>query len=123
MPDLLTEESYPLRAEWTDDCQGKKDYDGPILSLSTRYWPAGGGFGFIVTNQNGRVDINHNPVPHMKPSASSSLQLDYGEDDYLDLITKEFEGDTEADVKAQVETWAQEQMDRVVAMLRREFAS
>ena len=30
-------------AKWTDDCQGKKDYDGKILCLSTRYWPRGGG--------------------------------------------------------------------------------
>ena len=33
-PDFL-----PPYFEWTDDSQGKKDYDGPLLSVSTRYWP------------------------------------------------------------------------------------
>ena len=29
-----------LAAEWTDDCQGKKDYDGDVLAITTRCWPA-----------------------------------------------------------------------------------
>ena len=24
---------------WTQDCMGKQDYDGPIVHVSTRYWP------------------------------------------------------------------------------------
>lgn len=26
-------------AAWTDDCQGKKNFDLNIVQLSTRYWP------------------------------------------------------------------------------------
>ena len=32
-------------AMWTDDCQGKKDYDGNMVSISTRYWPGPSGGG------------------------------------------------------------------------------
>jgi hypothetical protein len=30
--------------KWRNDCQGKKDYDGRIVHVSSRYWPRGGGY-------------------------------------------------------------------------------
>jgi len=43
-------EDVPLKEfKWTNDCQGKKDFDGPIVTLSSRYWPSGGGFSMLDT--------------------------------------------------------------------------
>jgi hypothetical protein len=117
-------ETLRLQAEWTDDCQGKKDYDGDILSISTRYWPRGGGF-FVLRNAGDGVAFEENDArPYIKPSATSSLMLTYHKDgggDYVDLTEQSFEGETFEEVAAQVEVWAQEQMDRAVRALRAEF--
>ena len=116
-----------LDIEWTDDCQGKKDYDGPVLSISTRYWPRGGGF-TLIHNNAGRLDFQENDArPDVPPSATSSLVLRHRpvEGDYYDwsvLATQDFEADTQEDVQRQVEAWAQSQMDRVVSILREHFA-
>ena len=56
--------------------------------------------------------------PEIKPSAASSIM--FGEED---LISAEFEGDTESDVKAQVEKWAAEQIARVEAAIRAAFTA
>lgn len=120
------EHPLPLWGEWTDDCQGKKDYDPSIVSISTRYWPRGGGF-LLFNSHTGEFQEN-DARPDIRPSATSSLVIDYrqgeGEDayvDHLDLAVAEFEADTEEEVKAQVEAWAQLQMDRAVAVLWKEF--
>lgn len=93
-----------LNAEWTDDCQGKKDYDGDILAISTRYWPGN-------RQANGFV------------SAKSSLIIRHGKDDYAILTSKEFEAGTFEELAPQVELWAQEQMDKAVAVLKAAFAT
>lgn len=103
----------PINAEWRDDCQGKKDYDGEILRISTRYW-----------GSRRRVDGTLT-----KPSAKSSLMLSYRANDelptydpgYTDLVEQEFEAETEAEVKAQVEAWAQQKMNEVVRLLIDKF--
>lgn len=52
-----------IDAKWTPDCQGKKDYDGQILSISTRYWPSGGGFAtFSYTEPPGKPEVDHGLV-------------------------------------------------------------
>lgn len=110
-----------LAAEWTDDCQGKKDYDGEILSISTRYWPANGGFHIFDRD---RPELGFRPNEIMgKPSAKSSLVIRHGEEDYFTLTEAEFEAETEAEVKAAVEAWAQAQMDKAVAVLAEAFGS
>lgn len=100
-----------LQAEWTDDCQGKKDYDGNILSISTRYWPRR--VGFWLAQNEARPDI--------LPSARSALVLRHGSDDCTTLIEQEFEAETREEVQRQVEIWAQAQMDRVVNILRQHY--
>ncbi len=84
-------------ARWSD-CQGKKDFDGWLVSISTRYWP---GYG-------------------SRPSAHSSINLLFGDADddgynadYFMLTEKTFEGDTEADVKRQVEVWVHDRANDV----------
>jgi hypothetical protein len=91
-------------ARWTDDCQGKKDYDGRLLSISTRYWPG-----------NYRSDG--------RPSASAAILINHGEPDqygYGDhTVWRETDiaADTETEVKAAVEVWVREQMADVLARL------
>lgn len=129
-------ETLQLRARWTDDCQGKKDYDSPIVEISTRYWPRGGGFD-LLNVQDGKVLSweSNEARPDVKPSAHSSLVIRHGavgpdtpetEDLHADanfftLTDAEFEAETEEEVKALVEKWAQEQMDKVVEILRIAF--
>lgn len=115
---------FKLAAHWTDDCQGKKDYDGEILSISTRYWPRGGS-ALVFDSAHPELGLHKPARPDVKPSASSSLMLHYadadGDADYIKLIEKDFEAETQEEVQAEVEAWAQEQMDRAVAALQREF--
>ncbi len=118
------EQQLKLDARWTDDCQGKKDYDGDILSISTRYWPRGGS-ALVFDSSHPELGLHKPDRPDIKPSAHSSLMLRYadadGDADDLKLIEKEFEAETQEEVQSQVEAWAQEQMDRAVAVLRKEF--
>jgi len=108
-------------AKWTDDCQRKKDYDGEILTISTRYWPRGGGMGIITHNKNGVISIETNSNQDIKPSATSTICLNYGDDDYLDLITEDFEAETETEVKNQVEKWVQEQFNSILELLKTKY--
>ncbi len=111
-----------LDAKWTDDCQGKKDYDGCILSISTRYWPAGGGF-TLIHNDAGKVTFQEG-VEGVRPSAKSSLVIhDKGSVDWIELATMEFEGDSFDEVAGQVVKWAQEQMDRATSALFAAFSN
>lgn len=103
-----------LAAKWKPDCQGKQDYDAPILEISTRYWPRGGGFHVL---DRGEWQGNESR-PEIKPSAHASLLINGGPEALAEL---EVEADTEAEVKVAVERWAQEQMDRAVKVLRAEF--
>lgn len=114
--------AYGIAAKWTNDCQGKKDFDGSILRISTRYWPRGGGFTLL---QNGRA-LENNTRPEIRPSATSTIVLCYGEPQegepdgqYLELAEKEFEGETFEEVAGQVEAWAAEQYERVAVAIAR----
>lgn len=118
---------YKIAAQWSDDCNGKKDYDGPILSLSTRYWPRGGGF-MVFDTANPNLGLRDSADAYDTcPSAASSLLLTIatGDDpeDTTDLFLarEEFEGETYEEVRQKVESWAQTQMDRVIKALVGEF--
>lgn len=115
------EQQFKLDAKWTDDCQGKKDYDGEILSISTRYWPRGGGFHVFDRDNPKRGFQGNEARPQIRPSAQSQLVIYHAESGYLTLVEQEFEAETQEEVQAQVEAWAQAQMDRAVAALQREF--
>jgi len=112
-----------IPAKWTDDCQGKKDYDGEFVSVSTRYWPRGGGFFIIRSDANG-VEVDENPAPEIPPSARSEILLyhgDPGSGDSITLAERKFEGETLEEVKSQVEEWAAAQYIRVAMAVAREF--
>jgi hypothetical protein len=121
--------SLKLDANWTDDCQGKKDYDGPILWLSTRYWPPDGGM--LIFNTNEPEKLLHPPempeggLPGY-PCARSSLVIrgfDYDSNGRgIELADSGYiYGESFEEIAAKVEAWAQEQMDKAVAALKREF--
>lgn len=84
-------------ARWSDDCQGKKDYDGRLISISTRYWP--------------------------DYTANASIHIDYGEPDqygfgdYQELADINFKGNSETDTKEQVEKWVDEQFNFITQTL------
>jgi hypothetical protein len=111
-------------AKWTNDCQGKKDYDGRLIDISTRYWPAGGGFHMWDGHE---FKSSAETRPHVRPSATASILLrhgepdEYGSGDYLTLAERDFEGETEADVKAQVEAWVAEQFRAIAALVARHY--
>lgn len=102
---------------WTDDCQGKKDFDGWLISISTRYWPGPDKGGTLVITGDG--DIKTLPYSP-KPSAHSSINILFGEADeegynadYFMLAEKNFEGETEDDVKVQVEVWTKDKANQI----------
>jgi hypothetical protein len=117
--DGMSEPNERIAATWTDDCSGKKDYDSELVYLSTRYWPRGGGF---YTGEPGgkfrpSVETNHD----VKPSAHAAIAICLADHDAIELAAAEFEGESFAEVSAQVEEWADLQFRRVVAAMRAEF--
>ena len=117
-------ENVKLNATWTADCCGKQDYDAPVLSISTRYWPRGGGLMVIhrLPDQPIKIEMD-SERQEIKPSASCALMINYAEDTGMDFVLaeKEFEAETEEEVKTKVEIWAQQQMDKAVAVLAKAF--
>jgi hypothetical protein len=114
----MTDLSVP--AKWTDDCQGKKDYDGDLVTLSVRYWPRGGGFHVLDTGK-GTFEGNE-ARPQIRPSAHATIYLGSTADEFYDnaveLAKREFDGDTQEEVQRAVEAWALEQYQRIAAALR-----
>jgi hypothetical protein len=107
-------------AMWTSDCQGKQDFDGPILSVSTRYWPGPEGGSALCVSGGAVTKVPYAPTP----SAHSSILLSLGpreEDDggghYLVWREANFEAHTEAEVKSKVEAWVKLQLDDIVRLI------
>ncbi len=115
---------------WTPDCQGKWDYDGRVLTVSTRYWPAGGGF-HVMNSADGRGLVPSAELyPAIKPSATAAIHFEYGEPDdngynnpYLILAEQDFKGETEAEVKAAVEAWVREQFTDIFKLAVAHFGT
>jgi hypothetical protein len=120
----------PVPAIWTDDCQGKKDYDGSLVTLSVRYWPRGGS-ALVVERVGGHVQMTEGSDPgrqrRIPPSAHATIYLGSTRDEFYDAAVKlteiSVEAETEADVKEQVEAWAITQFLRIQRALQAEFSS
>lgn len=82
---------------WVSDCQGKQDYDGSLVSVSSRYWPP-----------NYRQDGLH--------SAESIVYVGKSE-----AVRQEFTDSTEAGVKLKVEAWVAERSLQVRLALSTAF--
>lgn len=110
-------------ATWTDDCQGKKDYDGPLLSICTRYWPsaqeqAAGNHVNLLTPAGNWV--SHPYESSGRPSATASIILNHGDPElqaYTTWREQDFVADTQEEVKRQVEEWVQEQFNTICWLL------
>ena len=119
---MMLEDLAPY-AMWSDDCQGKKDYDGRLISISTRYWPGPDGGGTMTYDT--RTGVIGSMPYGQRPSAHALILLMLGpqesENDgggeYLVWRDAEFNGDTEAGVKSQVETWVTERMRELVELM------
>ena len=110
MPELIP------RARWTDDCQGKQNYDGRLLSISTRYWPGPEGGGGMTYDTETKVI---GTLPYGKqPSAVAAIHLEHGVDDFIVLREASFTASTEAEVKAAVEQWVREQVNEFARLVR-----
>jgi hypothetical protein len=117
--------SLKVPAQWTDDCQGKKDFDGELVSLSTRYWPRGGGF-YILDSRKPNATFEGNEArPHISPTANAAIYLGSTTNEFYDdailLIEREFEAETQEEVQQQVEEWALVQYTRIARALSLEF--
>lgn len=107
--------------EWKPDCMGKQDYDGTLVSLSCRMYPRGGGF-LQVDTWTGETKGNEDR-PSIPPEATVSILLgDPCCESYEALATAFFVGETEAEVKALVEKWADGMIARVEVAVRQAFA-
>lgn len=112
-------------AAWTPDCQGKQDFDGSLISVSTRYWPGPSDGGFMtVTSSGGRVPKISIAPYGAQPSAHSAIHLRLGPPekgdgggDYLVWREEKFSAATEVETKALVEAWVARQMVEIVALL------
>lgn len=109
-------------AMWTPDCQGKQDFDGPIISVSTRYYPGPGGGGFMQMDISNGSSVTTTQPYGPQPTAHAAIHLRVGpreEHDgggnYLIWKQKEFAAETEAGVKAQVEAWTRDMMGEIIA--------
>lgn len=110
-----TTESLRVPARWTDDCQGKKDYDAALVSLSTRYWPRGGGYHVLTAD---REWMGNESRPEVRPHAHAAIVLRHGDGDTIMLTEADFEADTPEEVQRAVEAWAQREYERVTAAVR-----
>jgi len=94
--------------EWFHDCGGKKSCDTVLVRTETRYWPAGGS---AYVNRGGRMEKFDDGS---KPSGIAYVEVNGKR---VGPETK-FEGDTEAQVMAEMELWTVERAEFVKDALR-----
>jgi hypothetical protein len=97
-------------ARWTPDCNGKQDYDGRLLSISTRFWPAWKS-SVGRPSAHAAILIDHT-VLYDNPD-----RTDEWESDYATLSEAEFAADTDDAVKLQVEEWVRSECVRILTAL------
>jgi len=103
-----------LKAYWTTDCQGKKDYDTDILSFSCRMYPPRYGnhkFHAIceLTLRNGQGS------GFFEEMKNERREFICG--NYFDLLKADFEGDTEQECKQKVEEWCNRVYNQTIRIL------
>lgn len=103
--DLLTP-----HAAWTPDCGGKQDYDGEIISVSTRYWPASKSSD-NRPSAHAAIHLNTGPVTVHWPGPR------YDGGNYRVWREHHFTASTETRVKEMVEAWVTTQLHEIVALL------
>ena len=94
----LLDSQFTPAAVWTPDCQSKQDYDGPLISISSRAYPPG-----------------YNQGQHW--SSYVALHINLPHHDYLVLRKHEVFGDTEAEMKAAAEKWVADESKALLSCL------
>lgn len=104
------------RAVWTDDCQGKKDYDGGFLRISSRFWPGeqDHGEGMMVTEYTPGKGVSIGSYKLQQASAVAAIIMVLPADDTLTLREAKFTGANFKEVSADVEAWVQSNVDDIV---------
>lgn len=91
-------------AKWALDCQGKQDLDGEIICFSSRYWPSRD-----YTPLGGAIT---------KPCANCTIEIVINDEDgkrnTICIGAKEFEADTETQVKHDLEQWLRAEHKRII---------
>ena len=105
--------------EWTPDCCGKQDFDGPLVQVLTRYWPAGGSHMVFdaAEPEKGLRPANDGSKPH----ANCAIYVGYYDESNA-LAEKDFRADTEAEVKVLVEAWVSEQFAKIEKAINEAFS-
>ena len=114
-------EQATLPAKWTPDCQGKWDFDGDIVCLTTRYWPRGGGCHTFSVGAWAGNESRPTIKPHAHAEIVFHTEYDVASRIGETLIEARFEGEDETEVKSMVERWAEAQYHRVIEVLKSEF--
>ena len=100
-----------LDIEWFHDCGGKKSCDAVLVRTETRYWPAGGS---SYVYRDGSMQKFYDGS---KPNGIAYVEVN-GEQ--MGPKAK-FEGDTEAQVMAEMERWTVERAEFIKEALKEAF--
>lgn len=114
-----------LTAKWFIGGTGHKAYDAPVCSITTQFWTRGCRRVAVHVNRLRKMKTHAGTEPlQYKPAATCQLVFNFAEYTGSEgvLIAEDFEAESVEEVRAQVEAWAQAQMDRAVAALRQEFS-
>lgn len=90
-------EEFIPQIEWKPDCQGKANYDGPLISIEARSWPASYQLNEMFSAE-AYIFINHNPEP-------------------FSLAHAKFEAPTKEEVEAMVIKWVRENSRNLIKKL------
>ncbi len=100
---------------WTPDCQGKEDFDGAVVFLSTRIYPRGGS-AHVWNIQDGEVKSftdQHSPErQEIKPSGYANIVV------FGVRHEREFEAETTEQLKKDIEAWYSQYIERAQKLLR-----
>ena len=101
-----------LDIEWFHDCGGKKSCDTVLVRTETRYWPAGGS-SYVYRRGGGMEKYDDGS----KPSGIAYVEVNGQQ-----VGSKtEFEGETEAQVMADMERWTAERAEFIKEALKEAF--
>lgn len=87
--------------EWTHDCQGKMDYDGTLVYVTSRTYP--------------RFYHAGDGPHHGKTLATGSSTFMIG---YTEVLSKEFHAETQEEVNAAITVWVREHLGKIEAAVR-----
>jgi hypothetical protein len=104
-----------FKMTWTPDCQGKEDFDGAMVFLSTRIYPRGGSSDIWEIRDGVVVDHSKTDDPRrqgIKPSGYAHIVV-FGVN-----YERSFEAETTEQLKKDIEAWYSQYIERAQNLLR-----